>query len=261
MEKTITLQKEFEELISELERLKSINEITSKNSNNAKATIDEIKGLFKAIDKFKNIIEKDYAAKKEEFETAKISLNEAIESLSNTNNKASKTNEKLQETFTNKTIETSEKFIKNLGDEIDRFKNETEIVKKTIKAHVTAFTKTTTDHLSEETLKLQEALIDSNEKQHSNFQILQNNFKDYSSALKTGLTEIKTSFGQKTSDLNEQIVSSNDALSKDIKLLLEKTERQNMKVNQVNKIIISFLVIMILLLGVLVFKNISPFFR
>ncbi|MCG2431855.1 hypothetical protein [Aequorivita xiaoshiensis] len=255
MEKTITLQKEFEGLISELDRLKTLNEITATNSTNAKNTIDEIKSFITAVEKFKKTIENDYEAKKEDLKNIEKSLKEVIESLNKTKNENTELYLKEQKEFADKSNKIIEKFDSSLKNEIERFKNETEIVKKTIKTHVKAFTEATTKHLSEETLKIQEALTISNEKQNSNFQVIQNDHKDQFTTLKNVLTEIKTSFDREVSDLNELIASNKDSLAKDITLLLEKIEHQNKKVNQTNKIIVIFLVISILLLGVLVFQN------
>jgi len=72
------LQDEFESLIEELERLKSINEITSSNSESAQKTIAEIDSFVKAVEELLNQIKADYSAKKKDLQSVEKSFNQAL---------------------------------------------------------------------------------------------------------------------------------------------------------------------------------------
>jgi hypothetical protein len=81
MTKLNEIQEEFETLIKELERLKSINEITSINSLNAEMTIDEIKNFIKVTEKFILAIKSDYNEKMKSFAEREKALDDAIKKL------------------------------------------------------------------------------------------------------------------------------------------------------------------------------------
>lgn len=68
MDSILEIQKEFEVLVSQLERLKNINELTSSNAENAKKIVLQINTFMKSIDTYRNTIEADYKAKSEKIE-------------------------------------------------------------------------------------------------------------------------------------------------------------------------------------------------
>lgn len=282
MEKIITLQKEFEDLVFELEKLKSVNDITSTNSNNAKSTIDEMKSLVKAIETFKITIAQDYEAKKNDLKSANTSFNDAIKSLNDIKDKTNEANKKLREDFANKTDETSKLFKSNLEKEIEQFKAEIESSKNSVQKEVNDFTEKTKKHLDEKIVKIQETLSDFKIAQISNLKSLEDSNNKNLSTLKEGATEFHSSFHKRINELgnqnvgyiaslseeikllqkdNQEILKNNDFISEKVTQLLERNEFQSKKVNGLNKTILFFLVIIILMLSVIVFKNILPYIK
>ena len=83
MENTLEIQKEFEILVSELERLKSINELTSSNANSAKVVVNEIEKFIKSVEQFKLIIDQDLNHKNSKIELILKQLEEAVISIAN----------------------------------------------------------------------------------------------------------------------------------------------------------------------------------
>lgn len=80
MENTIEIQKEFEILVSELERLKSINELTSSNANSAKTVVDEIDKIANAAKQIHSSVELDFLQKNEKINELLLQLSETITS-------------------------------------------------------------------------------------------------------------------------------------------------------------------------------------
>lgn len=118
MKQTFELQQEFEGLISELSRLKSINEITSENSNNAKKTIEEIESFVAAVSIFKTSVEKDYLEKKNIFEKFENTLETSIKSLEINIDQQAKRFEELGNNYTEEAIKSIEKIDKSFGEKI-----------------------------------------------------------------------------------------------------------------------------------------------
>lgn len=83
MENTLEIQKEFEILVSELERLKSINELTSSNANSAKVVVNEIEKFVKSVEQFKLAIDQDLKHKNSKIELILKQLEEAVISIAN----------------------------------------------------------------------------------------------------------------------------------------------------------------------------------
>ena len=78
MSKISELQEEFESLINQLERLKSINDITSANSMKAEMTIDEIQKFIVVTEKLLTSIKDDYEKKKKDFSSSEKALEAAL---------------------------------------------------------------------------------------------------------------------------------------------------------------------------------------
>lgn len=83
MENTLEIQKEFEILVSELERLKSINELTSSNANSAKVVVNEIEKFIRSVEQFKLTIDQDLKHKNSKIELILKQLEEAVISIAN----------------------------------------------------------------------------------------------------------------------------------------------------------------------------------
>jgi hypothetical protein len=121
MKQTFELQQEFEGLISELSRLKSINEITSENSNNAKKTIDEIESFVTAVSIFKTSVEKDYLEKKNNFEKFENTLETSLVSLEKNIDKQAKRFEQLGNNYSDESVKSLENIDKSFGEKIEQF--------------------------------------------------------------------------------------------------------------------------------------------
>lgn len=121
MKQTFELQQEFEGLISELSRLKSINEITSENSNNAKKTIDEIESFVMAVSIFKSSVEKDYLDKKNNFEKFENTLETSLMSLEINIDKQAKRFEKLGSNYSDESVKSLENIDISFGKKIEQF--------------------------------------------------------------------------------------------------------------------------------------------
>ncbi|TAG58977.1 MAG: hypothetical protein EAZ27_01140 [Cytophagales bacterium] len=74
MDEIIKIQEEFEILIEQLEKLKSINEITTSNTESAKLVIIEINDFIKSLNEFKNKVNLD-------FENKSFSINNLVSCL------------------------------------------------------------------------------------------------------------------------------------------------------------------------------------
>lgn len=64
MEKIIKIQEEFEGLISELEKLKTVNQLTSENTKSTTKVISKISSFIDSVNTFKLSVIKDYDDKK-----------------------------------------------------------------------------------------------------------------------------------------------------------------------------------------------------
>src|SRR6056297_2217779 len=113
MAKTLEIQKEFENLISELEKLKNINEITSSNTTNTKKIINEIDSFVKATKDLEDEIHKDFNQKKHE-------IGKLLESVSNTISDINKSHEEHKEIIERHT----ESLIKASSEEISEIINQ-----------------------------------------------------------------------------------------------------------------------------------------
>lgn len=98
MENTIEIQKEFEILVSELERLKTINELTSSNANSAKTVLDEIDKFVKSVENFKTAIDKDLKEKSSKIDLILKQLDATVLSIeSNAKKSVDDHSQKLKE--------------------------------------------------------------------------------------------------------------------------------------------------------------------
>lgn len=95
MEEIKKLQEEFEILIEQLERLKSVNTLTEENAENARRTIDEIQAMVVAFGSFKEKVVQDYAQKSERLSKLQDAFQSSLESLELTVSKQAGRFEKL----------------------------------------------------------------------------------------------------------------------------------------------------------------------
>lgn len=165
MSKIIELQEEFESLIKELERLKSINEITSSNSENAKKTIDEIKGFVEAVNKLVSGIEDDYESKKKDFVQTEKALKDALNKLVKGVDDQSEKFKILNSEHSKFISEEVESLKKQWDSRVDDYITQLSELKDKIELDVQELTRSTTDQLNSQQSTIQEQLrIDSDDK-------------------------------------------------------------------------------------------------
>ncbi|MBO6586774.1 MAG: hypothetical protein JJ953_11760 [Gracilimonas sp.] len=95
MSDLINAQKEFEELIDQLEKLKNVNQITSENAENAKKIVQQIKEYSTKADSFLDQVNKEYGETEQRVNAAIKALEESIE-------KSEKVNSETQSLVTQK---------------------------------------------------------------------------------------------------------------------------------------------------------------
>lgn len=121
MKDTRELQEEFELLIEELGRLKSINDITTENSDNSKRTIDAIESLVSAMDAFKKRVESDYKEKSEELLNLQKSFKDVIDSLQSNIGEQTARFESLVVNFTELSYKSNKEFQSKTNQKLDAF--------------------------------------------------------------------------------------------------------------------------------------------
>ena len=78
MENAINIQSEFEKLIEQLERLKSINELTTLNVDSSKKIIKNIDSFVNSIDKLKTNLEKDLLLKSSKIDSLMKEVDKSV---------------------------------------------------------------------------------------------------------------------------------------------------------------------------------------
>jgi chromosome segregation ATPase len=144
MSKISELQEEFESLIKQLERLKSINDITSANSMKAEMTIDEIQKFIVATEKLLTAIKDDYEKKKKDFSSSEKALEAAVVKL---NHGIAEQAEKFETiTSSNSKIFVKELDIlkKDWNTRVENYMHQIKDVKKKIETEVMDYSRSTT---------------------------------------------------------------------------------------------------------------------
>ena len=225
MSKNIELQEEFESLISELERLKSINEITSENSNNAKKTIDEIESFVKSVNLFKTSITEDYKSKKKDFDAIENSLNKTLGTLIGNVEKQTKKFENLASTYTNNSNKTLESVKGTLEEKINDFTSEISTLKEKLETDITEFTKVTSKEIDDSSIKLNDLFI-----------------------------LIKASLEKELTNLNKVSNDNQNEVLRQFQFLNNELETNKTRVKKLTIVIIAGVAIAILTFGFLLYK-------
>ena len=228
MSKNIELQEEFESLISELERLKSINEITSENSKNAKKTIEEIESFVQSVKDFKTSIESDYQAKRNDLEGIENSLNESLKILNSNVDKQAKRFEKLSNNYTSNLNDTLDTVTGKMEVKIEEFISETEALKIKLGTDFTEFTEVTSKKIDDSSIKLNDLFI-----------------------------LIKASLEKEITNLNKVSNDNNNEVLRQFQFLNNELETNKKSVKNLNIVIIISVTVAILTFGYLLYKNLS----
>lgn len=167
METTIKIQKEFEVLVSELEKLKKINEITSSNANNANKTINEIESFVIAVNSFKKRVEDDYKNKKKDLEAVLNSLSIAFEAINQNTEKHSERFSELLKELSDKSFEETFKIQNTLIKKVDKYSEELSEVNKENRVSIELFTSTTIKQINKRERLLEDRINAISEKLES----------------------------------------------------------------------------------------------
>lgn len=113
MEETIKIQEEFETLIEQLERLRSINDITSANAESADKVISEINTFIQSTQAYKEFVEADLKVKSEKIDEL---LSELGKSAQKMNSEAHKLSSSINESFNDFKTVTSDEFHTDISE-------------------------------------------------------------------------------------------------------------------------------------------------
>lgn len=143
MTKLNEIQEEFETLISELERLKSINEITSINSLNAEMTIYEIKNFINVTEKFISAIKSDYDEKMKSFSGREKALDDAIKKLNQGIEDQAKKFELITSINSKSLSNDLDTLKKDWNSRVENYMHQIKDVKKKIESEVLEYSRNT----------------------------------------------------------------------------------------------------------------------
>jgi predicted DNA-binding protein len=152
MENTIEIQKEFEVLVSELNKLKKINQITSTNAENAERTINEIESFILAVNSFRQGVENDYKNKKEDADKVIDSLSLAIKTIIKNTEKHSDEFSKLFDGLSNNFVEETSKTHTKLIKQIEEYSEKLSDINLVNRENIEIFTKTAVEKINEREL-------------------------------------------------------------------------------------------------------------
>lgn len=172
MAKTIKLQEEFEALINELERLKSINEITSKNSENATKTIDGIESFVQSVQIFKTTIESDYQSKKHDFEAVEESLNGTLKTFNSIISEQSQKFQTLADNFEKSTDHNLIAILDKFQNKVDDYSSQLKTFKGEVSDDFNHFTEASTRAIDESAKNLNKSITDSHNSLLEEFQLI-----------------------------------------------------------------------------------------
>jgi len=204
MENTIEIQKEFEILVSELERLKSINELTFSNADSAKTVVNEIAKFVKSVEQFKTAIDKDLKDKSSKIGLILKQLDETVLSIeSNTKKSVNDHSQKLKELHekSDSVINQNKELLsKELNKFADTLSNLSESISSTI---------------GNSTVKITEKIQEQNNQ-------IQSELSSISGLINQNISSIATNFNVKFNDLNV-LMEQNMKLSKQNRIFLVVT--------------------------------------
>ena len=232
MSKISELQEEFESLINQLERLKSINDITSANSMKAEMTIDEIQKFIVVTEKLLTSIKDDYEKKKKDFSSSEKALEAAVVKL----------NEGIAEQaekFETITSSNSKIFVKELdvlkkdwNSRVENYMHQIKDVKKKIETEVMDYSRSTTGQV-----RSLSQLI---------FEQLENESKARSKDI--GVLRIKVD------ELNESLIRE---ISDNKEITKFEIKNLNIQIQSLKYLLIGVGSILFIGIGFLIFKNLS----
>ncbi|TPE43613.1 hypothetical protein [Pontibacter mangrovi] len=113
MEETIKIQEEFESLIEQLERLRSINDITSSNAESAIKVISEVDTFVQSTKDYKESVEADLRAKSEKIDELLSELEKSVQKM---DSEAHKLSSSINQSFNDFKTATSDEFHTDISE-------------------------------------------------------------------------------------------------------------------------------------------------
>ncbi|KAA3436731.1 hypothetical protein [Rufibacter hautae] len=200
MEATIQVQEEFENLIEQLERLKSINELTSTNTGNANRVIAEVDAFIRSSQEYTETLEADMKLKSAKIEDLLSKLEASVQQM---DNEAKKLSSHIGEAFSDYKNITKEEFHTNFLDVKEVFED-------------------CVDRIGNLKFELNNAFIE----QASSFRKTQDsNSLKISEKLETTRIEIL----EKITGINQQSTSQHKSLKESISILQDNFRKQEIK--------------------------------
>lgn len=269
MEEMTRIQEEFESLISELENLKKVNQLTSENTQNTKKVISEIDSFVNSINAFKSLVIEDYETKRSDFEKALDLLDSSFKGI---DDNTSQQSEKLTKLLN----DTKESVNHEIGDLKVKMKNATDEyidsliqVNSSIQKSIELFTQSTA-----ESIEAREAnLVSKTKSIEDKIDLLTNDLKKAKVENELSISQISNSLDQKIRSLNSKIETELEAIklshSEDLETLKNKLEEQqklasdlmsaevvkNREEIRISRVI--FIVLMIILFGAMIYLAIK----
>lgn len=113
MEETLKIQEEFERLIEQLERLRSINDITSANAESANKVIAEVDAFIQSTQAYKESVEADFKIKSEKIDELLSELEKSVQKM---DSEAHKLSSSINESFNDFKTVTSDEFHTDISE-------------------------------------------------------------------------------------------------------------------------------------------------
>ncbi|AMQ57077.1 hypothetical protein [Algoriphagus sanaruensis] len=216
MSKITDLQEEFEVLIKELERLKSINEITSINSLNAEMTIDELKKFIDVTEKFISAIKSDYNEKMKSFSEREKALNDAIIKLHQGIEDQSKKFELITSINSKSWSNDLDLLKKDWNSRIENYMHQIKDVRKKIETEVLEYSRNTAGTLRTQNSMVVEQIENESKTKTRELNLLRLKQEESVDLIKAeylrGIKELKSEFITKNDQLKIEISNNADKI-------------------------------------------------
>ena len=225
MEKLIELQKEFEELISELEKLKSINELSEDNTLTAKSVVQGIDKIVIQFDEFYNNISNEYIG-------IEKNLNKTIDGFSEQVKNLDQIEKTHFENFSKETAKVIEDFKINLEKRLYDLSNEFNIINTSIESLIASNKETIINEFNDVKKAIQSSIDESSKLTEQivglgleeKIKTLSKHFDDSFTTVKV---ELKTHIDNNSKVINDLINDSNTKTIDSMKEESSKIKKEN----------------------------------
>lgn len=269
MKTTIEIQREFESLVLQLDRLRSINELTSTNAESAERVINKIDLFIASANQLKLSIDEDINAKSAQISEMASHLNTTIEHIDNRaenvlikhSRSIEDLHEKLGIVISNHQRDLSNKlgeFYNNINNDVVTRNAQISDVLSRLEVFVESIDSNITGILTEHTNEVK----DIHDRSDIAFTATQEALSQELQKFYTALSSVNESFENSLNSLNSSIINElirkTDLLEMQINNKVEEVNEvliQNIKINKgVKSIIIYGGVFIIMLLGLILYK-------